>query len=76
MSERRERRTMADLYPPKPHIVENALLRDRDEYDRLYRQSLEHPEEFWAEQAKRLHWFAPWNRVMDADYREVEFSCT
>ena len=65
---------MADLYPPKPHIVENALLRDRDEYDRLYRQSLEHPEEFWAEQAKRLHWFAPWNRVMDADYREVEFS--
>jgi acetyl-CoA synthetase len=36
----------------------------QDDYQRLYRQSIEHPDTFWAEQAKRfLDWINPGNRA-------------
>jgi acetyl-CoA synthetase len=65
---------MSDLYPPKPEVARRAHVRGMEEYERLYRQSLDDPETFWGEQAKRLDWFAPWHRVMDSDYHEVEMT--
>ncbi|PYQ22293.1 MAG: acetate--CoA ligase [Acidobacteria bacterium] len=44
------------------------------EYQRLYRLSLDSPEWFWGEQAKTLSWFHEWQSVLDADYEEVDFS--
>jgi propionyl-CoA synthetase len=35
------------------------------EYKALYKRSIEHPEEFWAEEGKRIHWHKPWNKVLD-----------
>ncbi|WP_135229257.1 acetate--CoA ligase [Deinococcus fonticola] len=37
----------------------------RAEYERLYRQSLDEPDQFWAEVANELHWFRPWDQVLD-----------
>ena len=34
-------------------------------YQSLYRQSLEKPEEFWAEAASDLVWDKPWEKVLD-----------
>ncbi len=34
-------------------------------YDRLYRQSVEDPAGFWAENARGLDWIAPWNTVLE-----------
>ena len=34
-------------------------------YDDIYRRSLEHPEEFWAEAAAAIDWDEPWTRVLD-----------
>lgn len=34
-------------------------------YDEVYRKSLEHPEEFWAEISQCVHWFKPWSKVLD-----------
>ncbi len=31
----------------------------------MYKSASENPEAFWAEQAKALHWFTPWNKVLD-----------
>jgi propionyl-CoA synthetase len=36
-------------------------------YEKLYRESLEKPEEFWAEAASGLAWTKPWQRVLDAE---------
>ena len=58
----------------KPHIVERAHIDSMEEYERLYRLSLDNPEWFWAEQAKMLTWFHPWHTVFDADYDEVDFA--
>ena len=61
-------------YPVKPAIAQRAHINSFDEYQRLYRLSLDNPEWFWGEQAKTLTWFHPWQSVLDADYEEVDFA--
>jgi acetyl-CoA synthetase len=58
----------------KPHIRASAYIRSMEEYQRLYRLSLDNPQWFWAEQAKTLDWFHPWSQVLDADYDEIDFA--
>ncbi|NPA58368.1 MAG: acetate--CoA ligase, partial [Aquificae bacterium] len=49
-------------YPPK-RVLEKALI-TAEEFDRMYRRSIEDPEGFWGEQAeKELHWFKKWDKV-------------
>jgi acetyl-CoA synthetase len=45
-----------------------------EEYERLYRLSLDDPDSFWGEQAKNLSWYHPWHTVLDADYDEIDFA--
>ncbi len=43
----------------------------RDDYLRMYRNSIEQPEPFWAEQAQKfLDWFSPWSTVSESDFRQ------
>ena len=65
---------MADIYPVKPHIRQRSHLTSMEEYQRLYRLSMDNPEWFWAQQAQAITWFHPWTNVLDADYEEVDFS--
>ncbi|QXG41925.1 acetate--CoA ligase [Pseudomonas viridiflava] len=54
-------------FPRADAVRKNAQLSEAD-YQRLYRQSIDHPEEFWAEQANAfLDWSAPWSQVHQAD---------
>ncbi|MBF5042439.1 acetate--CoA ligase [Aggregicoccus sp. 17bor-14] len=68
------------MSPPSPSSppasAKGPLMRVRDmeEYQALYRRSLEDPQGFWAEQAQRLDWFHPPRNVMDVDMSEVDFS--
>ncbi|MCO8170495.1 acetate--CoA ligase [Pseudomonas sp. 21LCFQ02] len=53
---------------PQADAVRRAARLSPDDYQRLYRQSIEQPEQFWAEQAKAfLDWDAPWTQVCQAD---------
>jgi acetyl-CoA synthetase len=45
-----------------------------EQYQAMYRRSLEDPSAFWAEQAAALDWFHPWHQVFDADYEQVDFA--
>jgi acetyl-CoA synthetase len=65
---------LSDIYPVKPEIAARSYIPSREEYERLYRLSLDNPQWFWGEQAKNLSWFHPWQNVLDADYDEVDFS--
>ena len=47
--------TDSKIYPVDPTIAANAWV-SQDDYERMYRHSIEDPDEFWAEQAKRLNW--------------------
>ncbi len=48
-------------------------LLDRAAYERLYRQSLDDPDTFWAEQAEQfLDWFEPWSSVQEGDFSRAD----
>ena len=47
--------TDSKLYPVDPELSASAWV-DESTYEAMYRQSIEDPVTFWAEQAKRLDW--------------------
>ena len=50
--------------PPK-EFAAKAHVKSLAEYEALYKRSVETPEEFWADIAKELHWFKPWDKVLE-----------
>jgi acetyl-CoA synthetase len=62
------------MIPVKPKIAEGAHINSMEEYERLYRQSLEQPAEYWRAQAERLDWFQPPPSVVEESMEEVDFS--
>ena len=64
---------LEDAIQVPPAVRERAHLRSLDEYRALYRRSIDDPSGFWAEQAKTLDWFHPWDTVLDADFHEADF---
>ncbi|ANI62482.1 acetate--CoA ligase [Pseudomonas sp. GR 6-02] len=60
---------------PKADAVRRAAQLSQDDYKRLYRESIEHPSTFWAEQATRfLDWSTPWQTVQRYDLKTGEAS--
>ena len=51
-----------ELFYPPPNVVSKAHVQD---YETLYKHSIEHPQEFWAERAEELEWFKKWDKVLD-----------
>ena len=47
-------------FPPPPEFAAAAAVRDPSIYDRG-----RDPEAFWAEQARELHWFRDWDKVLE-----------
>ncbi|MDH5670822.1 MAG: acetate--CoA ligase [Myxococcales bacterium] len=45
------------VFPPSEEFSAQARISTREQYEALYRRSLEDPEGFWREQAEALHWF-------------------
>ena len=53
------------VFPPPAEFSSKAHIKSLEEYEALYKQSIEDPETFWAGVAKELHWFKPWDKVLD-----------
>jgi acetyl-CoA synthetase len=49
----------SDEFKSKAHVASLA------EYQRLFKQAEEHPDDFWANIAAELDWFKTWDRVLD-----------
>ena len=55
----------ARVFPPRPEFARRAHVKSREEYERLYRESIDQPEQFWGRMAEGLHWFKKWDKVLD-----------
>ncbi len=53
------------VFPPPPEFSAKAHIKSLEEYEALYKKSIEDPEKFWADVAGDLHWFKPWDKVLD-----------
>jgi acetyl-CoA synthetase len=43
-----------------------------EEYQQVYKRSVEDPEGFWAEQASTFSWKKPWDKVLSWDFRKPD----
>ena len=54
---------------PQADAVSKAAQLSQADYQRLYRQSIEDPDAFWADQAKVLDWIKPWSSIQRSDMK-------
>jgi len=58
-------------FPPTAEFSADAHIKSMEEYEKLYKWSVEDPEGFWAEMAeKELTWFKKWDKVLDYDFEK------
>ncbi len=60
------------VYPVPAEWAANALV-DEAGYREMHHRSLDDPEGFWAEQAKRIDWITPFTRVKETSFDEADF---
>ena len=56
------------IYDVPPEWKKRAFI-DEAKYQAMYRQSVEDPDGFWAEQAKRIDWIKPFTKVKNTIVR-------
>ena len=62
------------LVYPVPEALSKFGNIDNQTYKRLYSQSIDNPEVFWSEQAQRLDWIKPWNKVKATSFDRSNIS--
>src|SRR5271169_3402733 len=53
------------IFEPPPEFRAASQIKSRADYERLYQEAKDDPEGFWAKIASELHWFKPWDRVLE-----------
>jgi len=50
---------------PPAEFARRAHVKGLEEYERLYKESVEQPDQFWARVASELHWFKTFDKVLE-----------
>ena len=50
-------------FPPPKGFVDQAYIKSREEYLRMWKESIENPDKFWGDVASELFWFKKWSKV-------------
>ena len=59
------------IYPPK-QLSDSAYIKDFNEYQKMYSESITKPEQFWAKQAdENISWFKKWDTVIEHDFSSI-----
>jgi len=53
------------VFNPSPDFRTHAHIKSLEEYEALYKRSIDDPDGFWSEQAEKLHWFKKWDKVLE-----------
>ena len=53
------------VFKPSPEFSSRAHIKSLEEYERIYKLAAENPEKFWGDIARELHWFKPWDKVLE-----------
>jgi acetyl-CoA synthetase len=64
---------LKDVYPVPEHARARAYIKTREEYDRLYKESIDDNDGFWARIAdEQVTWFKKWDQVQDWKFSKDE----
>ncbi len=62
-----------DVYPVPEDARQRAWIKSRDEYEKLYKESIENNDGFWAKVAEeQVTWFKKWDKVQEWKYSKDE----
>jgi acetyl-CoA synthetase len=53
------------VFPPPGEFSRQANIKSMEEYQRMYRQSIDEPDAFWGKFAESFHWFKKWDKVLE-----------
>jgi len=62
---------MNDIYKIKDAWLKDAKV-NKEQYEKMYKESISNNENFWSEQGKRIDWFKPYNKIKDIIYSKDE----
>ena len=60
------------IYSPSADWTVNAHINSLDKYNEMYNKSIEDPDAFWSDIAKRITWYKPWEKVRDFNFQNGE----
>ena len=53
------------VFKPPKNFVQKAQIKSLQQYRRMYRESIDQPEKFWAREAGELVWTKRWRKVLE-----------
>ncbi|MEK7332065.1 MAG: acetate--CoA ligase [Nitrospirota bacterium] len=60
-------------FPPSKEFSKRSHIKSLEEYEKIYKRSIDDPEGFWAEMAeKNLTWFKKWDKVLEYNFEKPE----
>jgi len=62
---------MSEIIDIKDEFKQNAYI-NTEKYEEMYKQSIENPEEFWAQQGESIDWYKKWDKVMDYNFNTAD----
>jgi len=60
------------VFPPPEGMSEKAYIGSLEEYQKIYKKSIEDPEKFWGELAEQLDWYKKWDKVLVEDFANAK----
>ena len=64
-----EKSELKEVYPVPDWVRKQAYIKSRDEYEGLWKRSIEDPDRFWSEIASEyVDWFKKWDTVEDYNF--------
>jgi len=59
-------------FPPSKEFVDQAYVKSREQYEKMWKESVENPEKFWGGVANDLFWFKKWDTVNQENFAKAE----
>ena len=61
--------TLKEIYPVPEKFRQKAYIKSREEYEKMWKESLADSDAFWAKKAEEyVTWFKKWDKVQDCKY--------
>jgi len=60
------------VFPPPKDVSEKAYIKSMEEYQEIYKESIENPEKFWGKLAEQLDWYKKWDKVLVEDFANAK----
>ena len=61
------------VFPPSREFSKRAYIKSIEEYEEIYKRSIDDPEGFWSEMAeKHITWFKKWDKVLEWNFEKPD----